>query len=135
MIEQQEVNRINTIIKDIDICVQKERIDDMIYSFIHIFNEISPELGELIGMKEKELELRKIIKDTYFMKRLILFYKIYESTEEGKLLFDERITDTPLYILEESLFEKILKLKMDIVQMLGKIKKSILIEDENDKEW
>jgi hypothetical protein len=132
----KENREVIEVLQDIKECISKHRLDDMMYSFIHLY----PLINEQIKVKAKldllNKDIESIIKNIDLMNMIDLFYKVYDNADEGRLLLDPSVTDSEVYNLNEykivrnkrevRLYNLILNTKAKIIRQLGHTKQLFL---------
>ena len=88
-----------SIINDINMCLNAQRIDKMMFMFVHVFEQIDEGQMEGTNMKLIRTDINKLLKNKVFMSTVELYYKVSEG-EEGRLLFDPNVQDEPVYNLD-----------------------------------
>jgi|SRR3989304_1409156 len=115
----------NNILSDIIICVEKDRLDKKILSAIYVISQISDASQKELNLNDIYKELTEYALDNDFRLKLDIYYKTLEG-EDGRLLLDPNVVHDQLYILDLELYSKILKIELEINQVMGKIKKFII---------
>lgn len=122
MLEEQQQN--GTIINDISSCLNRNRIDDSMLMFLHIYEELDVSIASDKDMTAFRNICIKKLSDVDFRRKLDIFYMV-SSGEDGLLLFDSNVKDNSIYILDNELYKEIHKLKIDLNITTGTIKKEL----------
>lgn len=120
-----------TLINDINNCLNKVRVDDMMNMFLHIYNEADIKILDKVTMSSSKdistikRDIEKKLDNIKFMKQLDEFYLTFENPDEGRLLLDDEVADNKAYILDNNLYKETKKIKKTISIVLGMLKKEI----------
>jgi hypothetical protein len=114
----------NSVIQDIQSCLKAERIDQMLTQFLYIYHQL-----DTAQQKEHELfagKTERLLGDAEWMQRLDFYYSLAHG-EEARLLFDPRVTYSPVYDMESfaDLYKELLLLRRQCAKQLGIIRKSL----------
>lgn len=127
MIEEQ--NKAIQLVNDINSCLSCDRIDEMMYRFLHIYEQLKDKVRTNSGAEYYAKEFNKLLqgKDKNyknFKRQIDLYYQLIKG-DEGRLLLDPKVIDTPTYQLDTYLYDKLCAIKLNIVNTLGRIKNEL----------
>ncbi len=113
-----------TLFQDMNTVVNEERLDKMMFLFLHLVEELPQTLIEKLGIDGEKKEIETMLADTKFRRQLELFYSV-TTGDENKAYFDERYDHSPRYEFDEKLYTEITVNKLRIMTLIGKIKRMI----------
>ena len=130
-------SNINILVNDINICISIDRVDKMIYYFLHIYELLDDDLkSQSLRALKKDIDNFLASKDKLVL--LDLFYKVYDS-DASEFLLDNNTNDEDIYKLDryrtedgEDIYMFIFTIKKRIVTELGKVKKMLIAETMPD---
>lgn len=125
-----------TLVNDINSCLLTNRVDKMMFLFLHIYHQIDENYHDQNDFKLLHARINKALRNKMLMSLIELYYKVSEG-DEGRLLFDPSITDEPIYDLtnyavQESkekvidVFEFMIDMRRMIAINLGRLKRMML---------
>jgi len=113
-----------TLFQDMNMVVNEERLDKMMFLFLHLIEELPEPLIKALGIDGERKEIEKMLSDVPFRRKLELYYDVTGS-EERKAYFDDRFDHSPRYQFDEELYQEITINRLRIMTLIGKIKRMI----------
>ena len=116
------------LVGDIQRCLEKSRLDEMMIHFVHIYAQLSKELQEGEVVSEVNTIVTEKMNNYEFRQTLEFFYAISVG-EEARMLFDPTIDYNPKYDMDNfsDVYKEITVIKIKISNCLGYIKSQLFI--------
>lgn len=119
-----ELNSQNTMFNEIDKVLACKRIDEMMFAFIHLYEQIPENLVQHLGLDNVWQTIAGKLYDNEFRQRVEFYYSV-TTGEEGRLYFDPDADFVSDYIFDKELYEQMTQIRMELSEQLGKIKKAL----------